>query len=162
MPPSPNVATTDIPPPDEVGLRPSDDKPQVVALDVPAPAPEVTVEIVDVTPAPESVKPAPAAPKSVQAARSEAPAALKIDADGVPIAWILQVASVSSGDKAEQLRGDLQRLNFKAFVKKIERADKALYRVYLGPKFERAKLEQLQPQINAEFKVKSMISRYVP
>jgi len=47
-------------------------------------------------------------------------------------------------------------------VKKVDRGGKDLYRVYIGPKFERAKLEKIQSDVDAEFGVKSMIARYIP
>jgi DedD protein len=106
--------------------------------------------------------PVVAAPVEQPRTRSEAPDKLAIDSDGVPVAWILQVASVSSADKAEQLRQRLLSMQQKAYVKKVDRGGKDLYRVYIGPKFERAKLEKIQSDVDAEFGVKSMIARYIP
>ncbi len=94
--------------------------------------------------------------------RTEAPAKPAIDADGVPIGWILQVASVSSSAKAEELRAGLVDMGYKAYVKKIKRENGVLLRVYVGPKFERARLETMQPKVDAQFKVKSMVRRYIP
>ena len=94
--------------------------------------------------------------------RSEPPQKLALDADGIPVAWILQVASVSSADKADQLRQRLLKMDQKAYVKKVQRGGKDLYRVYIGPKFERAALEKIQAPVDAEFGVTSMIARYYP
>ena len=85
-----------------------------------------------------------------------------IDSEGVPIAWILQVVSVSVKANAESVRDELISAGHKAYIKPVRRGDKALYRVYIGPKFERAKLESVQPQVDKQFSVKSMIARYVP
>lgn len=85
-----------------------------------------------------------------------------MDADGIPIAWILQVASVSSADKADELRQRLLQVDKKAYVKRVKRGGKDLYRVYIGPKFERATLEAMQSDIDARFGVNSMIARYLP
>jgi DedD protein len=85
-----------------------------------------------------------------------------LDSEGVPVAWILQVASVSSSGKANELRDRLLQMNFKAYVKKLERGDNDLYRVYIGPKFEQAQLQRMQAQIDSEFGVKSIVARYVP
>jgi len=87
---------------------------------------------------------------------------MDLDEDGIPVAWILQVASVSSAEKAEQLRERLLQVGQKAYVKRVRRGDRNLYRVYIGPKFERAALEKIQPRIDADFGVSSMIARYVP
>jgi DedD protein len=92
----------------------------------------------------------------------QAPVSPELDADGVPVAWILQVATVSDGDRAESLRRQLLDIDEKAYVKRIRRGDKDLYRVYVGPKFERARLETLKPRIDSEFKVDSLVVRYLP
>ena len=85
-----------------------------------------------------------------------------MDSQGVPIAWILQVVSVSSADKAEQLRQQLVAKDRKAYTRKISSNGKTLYRVYVGPKFERARLESLKKQVDKEFGVNSMVVRYIP
>ena len=77
-------------------------------------------------------------------------------------AWILQVASVSTAAKAEALLSQLQQLGHTAFVKTIEHGSDKLYRIYVGPKFEREQLAKLQSGIDRQFQVKSMIVRYVP
>ena len=111
---------------------------------------EVTVDVAPVpTPAPERP-------------RTEAPAKPEIDAEGVPVAWILQVASVSTREKANALRDSLISDEHKAYVKQIRRADKTLYRVYIGPKFEKAQLERIKPSVDSEHGVSSLIVRYVP
>ena len=90
------------------------------------------------------------------------PAQTRSEAQGIPVAWILQVATVSSKDKANQLRDELVRVDEKAYVRPIKRGDKTLYRVYIGPKFEKAKLESIKPRVDASFGVQSLIARYVP
>lgn len=156
IPPRPEVSTAPIDAPDASGYRSS-------------PAPSLTgeeeyaeVEVVAEDAAAE-VEPAQvAAPAEDSGARSASPEPLVVDSDGVPVAWILQVASVSSKDKAEQLRQRLVAMNIKAYVQTLQSAGKKLYRVYVGPKVERAKLEQLQPEIDAEFGVSSIVARYTP
>lgn len=166
IPPRPGVPITPVEPPDQVGLRASPDH---TAMDDSPHEEDVTLPLdgrdqaAPVGPAPEPVPPAPR-PKSKVAdtARTQPLAPLVMDGDGVPVAWILQVASVSSADNADALRKRLVSMNYKAYVKKVERNGKVLHRVYLGPKFERSRLEQLQPAIDAEFGVKSMVARYIP
>jgi DedD protein len=171
IPPRPEVDTTPIEPPDQVGLRPPQ---QVLARDsqleeggepesVPQPALEPVPEP---APVPEPVpvpEPEPVAePAPQKRTRSESPEKLAMDSQGVPVAWILQVASVSSADKAEQLRQSLLQKDRKAYTRKIRRNGKDLYRVYIGPKFERGRLEAMQAEVDREFGVKSMIVRYIP
>jgi DedD protein len=53
-------------------------------------------------------------------------------------------------------------LGYKAYVKKIKRSGNVLLRVYIGPKFERARLDKIKAGIDAEFGVQSMVVRYIP
>jgi DedD protein len=108
------------------------------------------------------VEPAPAAPAVAVQARTSAPEAPALDANGVPVAWSLQVATVSSAAKAEELRQQLLSMQEKAYIRKLERGDRDLYRVFVGPKFERAQLEQTRARVDARFGVESLIVRYLP
>lgn len=172
IPPRPAVETAAIEPPDMAGLRPSEEieaqkAARAAELAWPVPAPDSKQESL---PADESRTVAAKDPKPEKApasvpsrkTRTEAPEKLVVDSDGVPVAWILQVATVSSSDKANELRDHLLKVDQKAYVKRVKRNGKNLYRVYIGPKFERAVLESMQPRIDREFGVKSMIARYVP
>lgn len=170
IPPRPGVDTAAIEAPDLAGLRasperavPADEEP-VQSSPAPEPEPEMTepAGVEDTALAVEKSTPAPTPAEPVQRTRSKPPEKLAIDGDGVPVAWILQVASVSDADKAEQLRRRLLEVDKKAYVKKVRRQGKDLYRVYIGPKFERAGLEAMQSDIDTEFGVKSMIARYIP
>ena len=95
-------------------------------------------------------------------ARTEPPVPPSLDSKGLPVAWILQVASVSSASKANELRDGLLAMHEKAYVKTLERGKKDLYRVYIGPNVERAQLEKIQAGIDKRFGVRSIIVRYVP
>ena len=94
--------------------------------------------------------------------RANAPEPLVMDSDGIPLAWTLQVVTVSSADKAEALRKQLLDMSQKAYIVIVRSNGKKLYRVCIGPKFERVELEMLQTSINAQFKVNSIVARYIP
>ena len=94
--------------------------------------------------------------------RANAPEQLVMDSDGIPVAWTLQVVTVSSADKAEALRKQLLDMSQKAYIVIVRSNGKKLYRVCIGPKFERVELETLQASINAQFKVNSIVARYIP
>jgi len=174
IPPRPDVDTTSLETPDMAGLRTSPETglqreeaweattwepSEADSQEEPAVAAETAVQEppVRAPPAPE-----PAMAEPVERTRTEAPAKPVLDSAGVPVAWILQVISVSSADKADQLRQRLLAMGHKAYVKRVKQGGKSLYRVYVGPKFERASLEKIQGEIDAEFGVSSMIARYVP
>jgi len=186
MPPPPAVDTTPIAPPDKAGLRDEpltdaqlesreleqqvdevaadvsrDEEPQLVVDD----AKQSEAAVVTSAPDPVSevvTKASPSITDPQNRTRNEAPVKPELDAQGVPVAWILQVASVSDRTKANRLRDELLSLDEKAYIRAVKRGDQTLYRIYVGPKFEQAKLDALKPKVDAQFKVKSMVVRYVP
>ncbi|MEP5567001.1 MAG: SPOR domain-containing protein [Halioglobus sp.] len=183
IPPRPLVETTAVEPPDMAGLRPSreiektpepEPKPQQRELLTLAPeAPPVTngasvaknqpTAKAQPTPEPKpQPKPKPAPKPMETKTRSEAPVKPALDADGIPITWILRVASVSSAGNADKLRKDLLDMGHKAYVKKITSNGKTLYRVYVGPKAEKARLQKIQGSIDAKFGVTTLVTRYYP
>lgn len=178
MPPPPSVDTTPIEPPDTAGLREAAqvDAQREARAEEAAALAEAEEAITaseaeseqeqesEVEPAPETAsKPSAQAETEVaRAPRKAAPVSPKLDAQGVPVAWILQVVSVSNKSRAETIRDGLIADGHKAYVKPIKSADRTLYRVYIGPKFERAQLERIQGQVNSQLGVKSMVARYVP
>lgn len=168
IPPNPGVVTEVLTPPELDGLRASPDiaaHAEAQREYLPAPPPEEAAPVPSQAQEDEAVVAAPeprADSKPESPARSPKPEPLKLDADGVPVAWILQVASVSSADKAESLRQELIGLHHEAYVEKVRSNGKTLYRVYIGPKFEQAELEAKRAAIDARFGVQTLIRRYVP
>jgi len=174
IPPRPQVDTTPVEPPDTAGLRTS---PKIDKTPEPEPAPEEndrpmltlglgappSTGLSDDAPEPvqeDTKAPEPAAPE--RKTRSEPPVKPALDDDGIPISWILRVASVSSPERADQLRKELLDMGHKAYVKKVKSGDRTLYRVYVGPKVEKVKLERIQGDIDARFGVSTLITRYYP
>lgn len=176
IPPRPQVDTTPIAAPDPTELRASPSLEGALAEEEEAaevgdvmPWTESTadaaagVELADAGgPGPETEETEPAAPPGPGETRDEAPVQPQLDGQGVPIAWMLQVASVSSQDKAEALRQRLEAMGEKAWVDPVNVGGRTMYRVNVGPKFERARLDTLRPQVDAEFGVKSLVRRYLP
>ena len=182
MPPPPVVDTSPIPPPDKAGLRDEPltdaqvesrereqradpDTMTILPADEPRQDETANVQSDSSVPAADAAvvaRPAVTATAAETRVRSEAPVKPAIDAQGVPVAWILQVASVSDRSKANELRDALLSIDEKAYVKQVQRGDQTLYRIYVGPKFEQAKLDALKPRVDARFKVNSMVVRYVP
>ena len=142
--------------------RKEQERQELERASTPAPIAAAVAEEKEVVTA-EPVKPAPAqTAKKPSKTRTKAPVKPTLDSEGVPVAWILQVASVSKPEKADELRKELLKLGHKAYVKKIHRSGNVLLRVYIGPKFERAQLDKIKPGIDTEFGVQSMVVRYLP
>ena len=185
IPPQPNISTERVDAPDPVGLRtsptivadnqveqeeaafdveefevvdPDEGQPDSDALDLEA----EELEEPEVNPEPEPSPPPQPAPEPAPAPVHTPPEELKLDADGVPVAWILQVVTVSASEKAEEIRSRLDAMGHKAYVEKVTSGGRTLHRVYVGPKFEKGELESIKSQVDAEFGVSSMTRRYVP
>jgi DedD protein len=80
---------------------------------------------------------------------------------GFANAWVLQVATVSSSARAEAVTTTLGDKGYKAFVRPIERNGETLFRVQVGPKVEREKLEAIKSEVDRLLSVESAILRYV-
>lgn len=160
IPPPPMIDTAPIESPDQEGLRASP------AESGGEEAGEAFIEDIIESPATTATVAEPAAPDPAMTAESHTrevpPERPALDSRGVPVAWLLQVASVSSAAKADELRDQLLVTREKAFVKKFTQSGKVFYRVYVGPNFERAQLEKIQADIDTRFKVHSLIVRYTP
>jgi DedD protein len=168
IPPPPVIDTTPIEAPEQGELRGSPEwEPATIEEEGDAVVEEWSEMPAEEAAPPRDTAPSPAVPVDTVPAeqarsREVAPEKPVLDSKGVPVAWILQVASVSSRSKAEELRDRLLAMQEKAYVKQLKRGDKEFYRVYIGPNFERAQLEKIQGGIDSRFGVKSMIVRYVP
>jgi DedD protein len=85
-----------------------------------------------------------------------------LDEDGLPIAFSLQVATMADRERAEELRSALIDGGYKAYVKRLRRDDRVLYRVLVGPRFQRDELLPVKAAVDETWRVDSLIIRYVP
>lgn len=167
-PPPPSVSREPLPAPSDAGLRGSPpreappDQPDVTLADGKQPVARARA---GGAAAKAAAEPAPVPQPSADApypTRDKAPEVAAFDDDGLPVAWVLQVATVSSLEKARKLRDELIDNAEKAFYEPLRRDNGTLYRVYVGPKFERAQLAPIKARVDARYGVKSLVSRYVP
>jgi len=105
-------------------------------------------------PAPK-VEPKPAAP----VAKPAAPAApSKIDVNGLPVSWSIQLASLSNRAGAEKLQQTLRSQGHNAYI----RSAGGMNRVYVGPLIERAEADRLRDQLDKQQKLKGIVVRFQP
>ncbi|WAB99579.1 MULTISPECIES: SPOR domain-containing protein [Pseudomonas] len=112
---------------------------------------------------PKPQAPEPAAKPQAQAAATPAPAASaspasKIDANGLPVSWSIQLASLSNRAGAESLQKTLRSQGYNAYI----RSAGGMNRVYVGPLIERAEAERLRDAINRQQKLKGFVVRFQP
>jgi DedD protein len=121
--------------------------------------PAVTVTEIPLHEQPPQLPEQPAADTSSSAAGRPQP---KLDDAGIPVAWILQVVSVSERSKADKLTRELISLGYKAYHRPLKREQKTLYRVNVGPVFDKQKLRKTKVAIDQHLHVNAIIARYIP
>ncbi|AIL60755.1 SPOR domain-containing protein [Pseudomonas alkylphenolica] len=129
--------------------------PVAVPVPVPAPAPAPTVAAKPATPPPAAkpqTQPAPAVASATK------PAAGKIDANGLPVSWSVQLASLSNRAGAENLQKTLRSQGYNAYI----RSAGGMNRVYVGPLIERAEAERLRDVISRQQKLNGIVVRFQP
>ena len=151
MPPKPAVAVSERREPvlDKVDQSilpeiPEQQPPIVQPVDIASPMPDVA--LVDADEEPEQ-----------QASALER---AEFDAQGLPVSWELQVATFSSSQRAEEIALELRNKGHKAYVSAVTIDGKNLFRVRIGPKMQKQRLQDLQPGIDAYYGVESSIIRF--
>jgi DedD protein len=84
-----------------------------------------------------------------------------VDEQGLPVFWVLQVATVGSSERADELVVGLQERGYRAFSKRYVRVDDEMHRVQIGPNIDRERLMQMKPQIDSILSVDSQVLRYI-
>jgi DedD protein len=107
--------------------------------------------------APSAVQqPAPQAP--VAPAEAPPPVASRLDADGVPLSWAVQLVSLSNRARAEELQQKLRSQGLNAYVRTVD----GMNRVFVGPLIERAEAERVSQQIARQHKLSPIVVRFQP
>ena len=99
-----------------------------------------------------TVEPQPAAKPATPAAPS------KIDVNGLPVSWSIQLASLSNRAGAEKLQQTLRSQGYNAYI----RSAGGMNRVYVGPLIERAEAERVRDAINRQNSLKGFVVRFQP
>ena len=77
-------------------------------------------------------------------------------------AWVVQVATLSSGDSAKKLVEKLRRQDYRAYSEVADLSGKQAYRVLIGPKFDRRKANSIKQAIDKSEKVDSLVLKFRP
>lgn len=85
---------------------------------------------------------------------------LKLDSDGLPIAWSLQVGSFSKQENALKLRESLRNNEHQSYIYKAETETGETYRVFIGPVMNRTLLEAVAGEVKAEYDLEGRIVKY--
>ncbi|MBD1550399.1 SPOR domain-containing protein [Pseudomonas typographi] len=98
----------------------------------------------------------PAAPVAGVPAKPDS--ASKIDPNGVPLSWAVQLASLSTRASADALQGRLRTQGYNAYVRSADGKN----RVFVGPVIERAEAERLRDTLNRQQQMKGFVVRFEP
>ena len=109
-----------------------------------------------------AVNPSSAPSTSSKAATSAAVPEIPLNAKGLPDAWVIQVASLSGQDAANKLRDQLQAEGHKAYVRAVPGANTTIYRVFIGPKQDKAQAMAIKAQLDKRLKVNSLVLPFKP
>lgn len=105
-------------------------------------------------------KPKPHIAKGQSEKKSKAYA--KIGSDGLPEAWVLQVASFKEKQNARNLQQKLLKVDIPAYSKAFNLSSGRIYRVLVGPKLNKQKASDLSKRIEKELGLKTMLVQYRP
>ena len=146
-------------------------QPQVIAEELNAPIePAVSEAPVPVSipepVAPVAAKPVPAPkPPVVTPAQTvaQAPAKLdttqkRVDPNGLPISWSVQLVSLSNRASADNLQKTLRNQGYNAYV----RSSGGMNRVFVGPLLERAEADRLRDLLGKQQNLKGFVVRFQP
>lgn len=104
------------------------------------------------------VEPKPAATPAPATAVAKPAAPSKIDVNGLPVSWSIQLASLSNRAGAEKLQQALRSQGYNAYI----RSAGGMNRVYVGPLIERAEAERTRDAINRQNSLKGFVVRFQP
>ncbi|OUS10193.1 hypothetical protein A9Q90_01820 [Gammaproteobacteria bacterium 54_18_T64] len=85
-----------------------------------------------------------------------------LDAEGIPRAWVLQVASFSDLAKARVLVEQLLDDDYKAYSRSAVVDGETIYRIYVGPKMSKQTLLQQQRLIEQKYQLQSLMLKFSP
>jgi DedD protein len=143
VPPVPNT------PKPQVATPISSTKPTMPIGAAPKPAHEAAAQ-------PQQQPAAPAVATAAKPTAAQAPS--KIDPNGLPVSWSVQLASLSSRDGADNMQKTLRTQGYNAYVRSADGKN----RVYVGPLIDRAEAERLRDTLNRQQNLKGFVVRFEP
>ncbi|MET0355271.1 MAG: SPOR domain-containing protein [Cellvibrio sp.] len=168
IPASPNVVAEEFKPPQPVpNIEPA---PAPEAMFVPTEA-EPDQPVPDVNPVTAasvaaSSSPAKHTSTSVKSGATgtqlSSVAAMPLNQQGLPDAWVVQVGSFTTKEAANKLRDDLQADGQKAYVRTTTTNGNTISRVYIGPKLDRNQALAVKEEMDRRLNIKAMVMRFQP
>ncbi|MEO0442951.1 MAG: SPOR domain-containing protein [Pseudomonadota bacterium] len=86
----------------------------------------------------------------------------RLNEQGLPIGWLIQVASLRSESSANRLVDKLLKNDLAAYQQPADTTKGQFFRVLVGPFIDRASAKRKQKEIDAAYKVESSLVRFNP
>ena len=153
--PQVQVEPVAVPEPQVIAEEPTPVEQPVVQQQAPAPVAPVVAKPAVATPKPPVVTPAQTV--------AQAPAKLdttqkRVDPNGLPISWSVQLVSLSNRASADNLQKTLRNQGYNAYV----RTSGGMNRVFVGPLLERAEADRLRDLLGKQQNLKGFVVRFQP
>ena len=153
--PQVKVAPVAVPEPQVIPAEPAPVEQPVVEQQAPAPVAPVVAKPAVAAPKPPAVTPAQTV--------AQAPAKLdttqkRVDPNGLPISWSVQLVSLSNRASADNLQKTLRNQGYNAYV----RSSGGMNRVFVGPLLERAEADRLRDLLGKQQNLKGFVVRFQP
>ena len=153
--PQVKVEPVAVPEPQVIPEEPAPVEQPVVEQQAPAPVAPVVAKPVVAAPKPPAVTPAQTV--------AQAPAKLdttqkRVDPNGLPISWSVQLVSLSNRASADNLQKTLRNQGYNAYV----RSSGGMNRVFVGPLLERAEADRLRDLLGKQQNLKGFVVRFQP
>lgn len=111
---------------------------------------------------PQLANPAASSAEKNATKPDEASQAPTLNASGVPNGWLLQVISYSEEPKAKSFRDQLIERGYPAFMRKASTSKGVHYRVYIGPKLDRAEIVKFKREVDKAFQLNTWVVNMTP
>lgn len=151
-----------LPPTEPIPSTVADTAPMETSEPIPAPTPTPSPTPVAKPATPVQKPPVAKVEQPVPAANAvpEAPAKddSRLDENGLPISWSVQLASLSNRASAEALQKKLRSQGYNAYIRSLE----GMNRVFVGPVIERAEANRLRDQLSKQQNLNGFLVRFQP
>lgn len=144
-------------------------EPEPVADAAPAPDPDdafqPAVREPDSPPAPEKLQAAAETvseepEKPVEPQKPQQDSSPILDADGLPEAWVVQVAAYRDESRAKKLRRQLMDEGYKAYTRAVTTDKGRFVRVFVGPKVSRADARSVKRELDQLLGAETLVLRF--
>jgi DedD protein len=86
----------------------------------------------------------------------------RLTREGIPEAWVLQVASFKSAERAQELRDKLIAEGYTAYTQLVQADQGSMTRLFVGPKLDKGRLLEEQAAIEEKFQLSTFILKFTP